>query len=109
MESKESRRGRYYITRYFTSEDDEIEPEEEMEPGGEKEFSEWIWESCSGQASGKIKDSVMVRFVEEEVSYMADYEINDRQEIQSVHFDPVPVAKRENIWILNRKEKFPDT
>ena len=52
---------------------------------------------------------VVIRFVEEEVSYMADYEVNDRQEIESVRYDPVPVARQEEVWILNRKETFPDT
>jgi len=108
MEVSETQRGRYYITRYFTSEDGP-DPAEEMERGTEYTPVKLVREASPAYASGNAEEPIMIRLVEEEVSYMADYQVNDRQEIESVRFDPVTVAKEEKFWILNRKETFPDT
>jgi len=101
------RRGRYYITRYFTS-DDGAGPAEKMECGTGREIR-LLREGPPVYADGNMDEPIILRFVEEEVSYMADYEMNDRQEIESVRYDPVPVTRQEEVWILNRKETFPDT
>lgn len=105
-------RERYYITDIFTSQDTPVRGlREEMEPGLAKELSARKNRNCAyinGGTAG-FPSSCIVKYIAEEVSYMPDYEFNDRGEIEAVHYDPVPVVKRERAVLLKTRKGNSDT
>ncbi len=101
---------RYYITDIFTSDGSRLYHREEMEPEMQA-FGDAAREGASAltYVNGVVPQGIIIKYVEEEVTYIADYETNEAEEIKGVHYDPVPVARREKVLILQKRKEDPDT
>ena len=106
-------RERYYITDIFTSQDDPVcGLREEMEPELAKTLSAFSRNHYSSKASFAIINgeraglppACTINIIQEQITYMADYEFNEQGEIEAVHYDPVPVVKRKRAINLQSKK-----
>ena len=100
----------YYITDIFTSAGRKIGSGEKMEPGAEGSHDSELTERRTFQTyvNGN-DDSIIVKCVEEKVSYMADYEYDENYQIVGVRYDPVPVERKEEYMLLFRRKEISDT
>ena len=102
MPGKKTDKEMYYITEIFTSSEGSPKAHgEKMEPAAGTFRPPGRRYSRMAYVNGKM----IVRYVEEEISYMADYITNENGEIASVEYDPVPLSARERFFILKDEEE----
>ncbi len=100
---------RYYITKDFTSAEDHQHPSgKEMDSAREHRPAPYETYLPMPYENGSPSGQIILQYVEEEVSYMADYEVNDANEIVNIRYDPV-VSARKKCLILKKERRAPDT
>ncbi len=50
--------------------------------------------------NGRRSGSLEIRYVEEEICYMADFRVNEKEEIEEVSYVPVTVSKKRKKILL---------
>lgn len=101
----------YYVTKVFTSADDHQLPcGKEMDSAGTLCALPYEATLPGQYENGGPQGQIILHYVEEEVSYMADYVANDAEEIQTVRYHAVPSGHmRRKTLILQPEGRAPDT
>ena len=102
----------YYITKVFTSAEGTRPP-----CGKEMDSARYHCSVPEGISlpkqyeNGSPDGQIILHYVEEEVSYMADYEADENDEIKMIRYDKVPVvgSARNKILIIKKEGVAPDT